>query len=180
MTLKNLRIGLDIDDTLADFFNSYKEYFNTQKYPSRLKEHNITKNVVRILKFDREFWTGLPIKNRISFVPELYCTSRVCNKAWTKQWLRINNYPPSPVYQIFGHGVNKAKFIKGKVDIFIDDSFINFKMLNLAGIPCLLLDETDSKDWDYNGKIYSLDRNEILEEYFLFKHKVLPYIRELL
>ena len=43
MTLKNLKIGLDIDDTLADFINSYKEYFNTNKYPSRLKEHNITK-----------------------------------------------------------------------------------------------------------------------------------------
>lgn len=180
MTLQNLRIGLDIDDTLADFFSTYQEYFNTKKYPSRLKEHNITKNVVRILKFDRDFWINLPVKNRISFTPELYCTSRVCNKNWTKQWLRLNQFPSSPVYQIFGHGVNKAKLIKGKVDVFVDDSLINFQLLNMSGIPCLLLDETDSKPWDYDGKIYSLDINEILEEYFLFKHKVLPYFRELI
>ena len=180
MILKNLKIGLDIDDTLADFFNSYKEYFNTKKYPNRLKDYNITKNVVRILKFDRDFWINLPIKNRISFVPELYCTSRVCNKNWTKRWLHINNFPPSPVYQIFGHGVNKAKLIKGKVDIFIDDSLINFMLLNMSGVPCLLLDDKNSKSWDYNGKIRSLDRNEILEEYFLFKHKVLPHFQELI
>lgn len=180
MTLKSLRIGLDIDDTLADFFPEYQKYFNTKKYPHRLKEHNITKNVVRVLKFDRNFWINLPIKNVISFTPELYCTSRVCNKDWTKQWLRINNFPNSPVYQIFGHGVNKARLIKGKVDIFVDDSFINFKLLNMSGIPCLLLDQKGTKDWDYNGKIYSLELNEILEEYFLFKHRVLPYFKELI
>lgn len=179
MTLKNLRIGLDIDDTLANFIDSYKEYFNTKKYPHRLKDHNITKNVVRVLKFDRDFWINLPVKNQINFKPELYCTSRVCNKLWTKRWLQMNNFPNSPVYQIFGHGTNKAKLIKGKVDIFVDDSLINFTLLNLSGVPCLLLDTKGTKDWDYNGKIHSLNLNEILEEYFLFKHKVLPYFQEL-
>lgn len=180
MTLKNLKIGLDIDDTLASFFDSYKEYFNTKKYPSRLKDHNITKNVVRVLKFDRDFWINLPVKNRISFIPELYCTARVCNKDWTKHWLRVNNFPQSPVYQIFGHGVNKAKFIKGKVDVFIDDSLLNFKLLNMSGVPCLLLDPEHKKAWNHSGRIHSLDKNEILEEYFLFKLRVLPYLQELI
>ena len=180
MTLKNLRIGLDIDDTLASFISSYKEYFKTDKYPSRLKEENITKNVVRILKFNRDFWVNLPVRNRITFIPELYCTSRVCNKEWTKRWLALHGFPKRPVYQIFGHGVNKARLIKGKVDMFVDDSIVNFKLLNAAGVPCLLLDEYDTKDWDYEGKVYSLDLNEILEEYFLFKHKVLPYFQELI
>lgn len=180
MTLKNLRIGLDIDDTLAAFIESYKEYFKVDKYPSRLKEKNVTKNVVRTLKFDRDFWINLPVRNSIAFIPELYCTSRVCNKRWTKQWLALNKFPNSPVYQIFGHGVNKARFIKGKVDIFVDDSIVNFKLLNSSGVPCLLLDEDNTKPWDYEGKVSSLDLNEILETYFLFKHKILPYFNELI
>ena len=180
MTSRNLRIGLDIDDTLADFINSYKEYFNTSRYPSRLKENNITKNVVRVLKFDRNFWVNLPIKNTISFIPELYCTARVCNKNWTKRWLVTHGFPKRPVYQIFGHGVNKAKLIKGKVDLFIDDSIINFELLNASGIPCLLLDQYNTKSWGLNGKIHSLDLDEILEEYSLFKHKVFPYFVELI
>lgn len=179
MTLKNLRIGLDIDDTLATFFDTYKEYFNTKKYPSRLKEHNITKNVVRILKFDRDFWLNLPVKNRITFVPELYCTSRVCNKAWTKEWLNRNMFPRRPVYQVFGHGMDKSRYIKGKVDIFVDDSLTNFIALNLSGIPCLLLDNGRNDWWEHDGRIFSLDKNEILEEYFRFKHRVLPHFEEL-
>ena len=180
MTLKNLRIGLDIDDTLACFFDAYKVYFNTKKYPYRLKERNITKNVVRVLKFDRNFWIDLAVKNRITFVPELYCTSRVCNKLWTKEWLKRNNFPNSPVYQIYGHGVNKAKYIKGKVDIFIDDSVLNFEMLNASGVPCLLLDAPHNQHWGHGGRIYSLNLDEILEEYFLFKHSVLPHFKELI
>ena len=53
-------------------------------------------------------------------------------------------------------------------------------MLNMSGVPCLLLDQKGNKGWEYNGVIHSLDRNEILEEYFLFKHKVLPYFHELI
>ena len=180
MTLSSLRIGLDIDDTLANFTDSYKYYFNTKKYPHRLSEKNMTKNVVRVLKFDRNFWINLPIKNIINFVPELYCTSRVCNKEWTKRWLAENGFPKRPVYQIYGHGVNKAKFIKGKVDIFVDDSLMNFILLNQSGVPCLLLDTPTNRSWEHRGRIYSLERNEILEEYFLFKHAVLPNFQELL
>ena len=180
MISKNLKIGLDIDDTIADFFGSYKEYFNTNKYPSRLKDHNITKNVVRILKFDRNFWINLPIKNNITFIPELYCTARVSNKTWTKKWLQMHGFPDSPVYQIFGHGVNKAKYIKGKVDIFVDDSLTNFRLLNMAGVPCLLLDTDRNQSWEYDGRVYSLDRDEIIEKYFVFKNSVLPYFQELI
>lgn len=180
MTLSSLRIGLDIDDTLADFINSYRHYFNTKKYPYRLSEKHITRNVVRVLKFDRNFWINLPIKNVIDFIPELYCTARVCNKEWTKQWITQNGFPKRPVYQIFGHGVNKAKFIKGRVDIFVDDSLVNFTLLNQSGVPCLLLDTPYNQSWEYGGRVYSLNRNEILEEYFLFKHGVFPYFDELI
>jgi len=164
------KIGLDIDDTLARFFDSYKEYFNTKKYPARLKEPNITKNVVRILKFDKDFWLNLPVKHTCNFIPTLYCTSRVCNKDWSKKWLLDNGFPNSPVHQIFGHKVSKVPRIKGKVDLFIDDSLHNFIDLNLSGIPCLLIDSEYNQWWKNGGRIHSLDIEEISEVFNDFKN----------
>ena len=34
---------------------------------------------------------------------------------------------------------NKADFIKGRVDVFIDDSVSNFIAMNLAGVPCFVV-----------------------------------------
>lgn len=174
------KIGLDIDDTLASFFDRYKVYFDTKKHPARLKEPNVTKNVVRVLKFDRDFWLDLPVKHTCNFIPELYCTSRVCNKLWTKEWLRRNGFPNSPVHQIFGHKVSKVPRIKGKVDLFIDDSLHNFIDLNLAGIPCLLIDSEYNKWWKHSGRVHSLDINEILEVFNDFKNNEFPNFKDLI
>jgi len=175
-----LKIGLDIDDTLARFFDSYKEYFNTKKYPSRLKEPNVTKNVVRILKFDRDFWLNLPVKHTCNFEPELYCTSRVCNKDWSKKWLIDHGFPNRPVHQIFGHKVSKVPRVKGKIDLFIDDSMHNFIDLNLAGIPCLLIDSDNNQWWKHGGRIHSLDEEEILEVFNKFKNEEFLNFRDLI
>ena len=163
------KIGLDIDDTLAGFFDAYKQRFDTDRYPERLKEPNVTKNVARVLKFDREFWLNLPVKHTCNFIPTLYCTSRVCNKDWSKRWLAKHGFPSSPLYQIFGHKVSKAPRIKGRVDLFIDDSTRNFIDLNLSGIPCLLIDSEYNQWWKNGGRIHSLDIEEISEVFNDFK-----------
>lgn len=51
-------------------------------------------------------------KNRINFIPELYCTKRVCNKDYSKTWLRNNGYPNKPIYQVLYQRANKARYIK--------------------------------------------------------------------
>ena len=117
-----LRIGLDIDDVLGDFMGWYKRRFECDKYPHRLKEHIITRNVQKILRTDKSFWIGLPVISKPDFEPTLYCTKRVNPKKWTKLWLRLNNFPDKPVYQLFSQSGNKADLIKGRVDVFIDDS----------------------------------------------------------
>jgi hypothetical protein len=63
---------------------------------------------------------------------------------------------------------NKATMIKGRVDVFVDDSISNFIKLNLSGVPCLLIDQPDNQSWGPIGRIYSLNKEEILDAYNLF------------
>lgn len=151
-----LKIGLDLDDTLNIWYSEYIKRFGLPKTDSE-----ITRNVQRVLIRDRQWWINLPVKNRINFIPELYCTKRVCNKDYSKTWLRNNGYPDRPVYQVLYQRANKAKYIKGKVDVFVDDSVSNFIQMNLAGVPCLLIASEGNEKWGPYGKIYSLDEEEI-------------------
>lgn len=156
-----LRIGLDIDDVLGDFMGWYKRRFECDKYPHRLKEHIITRNVQKILRTDKSFWIGLPVISKPDFEPTLYCTKRVNPKKWTKLWLRLNNFPDKPVYQLFSQSGNKADLIKGRVDVFIDDSEFNVRQMNAAGVPTLIF----RKQVEGLYTVNSLSIDEISETY---------------
>lgn len=163
-----MKIGCDIDDCLAEFMLTYLNRFGTPK-----KSSDITKNVTRILINDKEFWLNLPVLNTLDFIPELYCTKRINSKSWTKQWLKNNGFPDRPVYQMYYQHGNKADMIKGRVDVFIDDSVSNFIKMNLSGVPCLLYDKEYNKSWGPVGRIYNLKYdtivstyNEFMENYF--------------
>jgi hypothetical protein len=170
-----IKIGLDIDDVLASFLPEYLNKFGNPK-----NNFEITKNVEKVLKHDREFWLSLPVLNTLNFEPALYCTKRVNCKTWTKKWLENNNFPNKPVYQVICQCRNKADFIKGRVDVFVDDSITNFIQMNLAGVPCLLLDKEYNQDWGPIGRIYSLDVSEIEDAYKLFMDTVFPNFKNLL
>lgn len=175
----NIRIGLDIDDVLSDFWESYCKYFNTDKNPKMLENYTITKNVERILKKDRDFWLGLHMKQFPNFNPTLFCTKRVNNKVWTKKWLAKYGYN-SPVYQMYIQSGNKANMIKGRVDVFVDDSVHNMITMNLSGIPCLLMDTPNNQDWGPIGRLYTLDKNDIIDTYNLFMETMFPIFKNLL
>ena len=161
--MKNkLRIGLDMDQVLDDFMGPYLKRFGNPKKPT-----DITRNVQQILSKDREFWLSLPVINTLDFIPELYCSKRVNPKVWSKKWLADNGFPNRPLYQMLYQKGNKATMIKGRVDVFIDDSVENFIQLNMSGVPCLLLDTPYNQDAGPELKIYSLDLEEIKFAYNL-------------
>lgn len=162
-----LRIGLDLDDTVCDFLGPYFERFGIPK-----KDYEITRNVSRILIKDKDFWMGLPVIHRPDFVPTLYCTKRVHSKLWSRQFLEKNSLPVAPIYQVWSQTSSKAPKIKGRVDVFIDDSISNFIDLNLNGIPCLLMDGIHNQKWGPVGRIFSLDKDEIEECYYLFRSTI--------
>jgi hypothetical protein len=158
-----LRVGFDLDDTIFGFTEGYiKRFKKLPKY-----DWAITRNVTNILIHERDFWVNLPVIRRPNFEPKLYCSSRVSKKAWSKKAIEINDLPNSPLYQVPGYHIPKSKYIKGRVDVFIEDSPHQWKALNLAGIPCLLIESRNNKELDPVLKIYSLDYNEIEDAYYL-------------
>ena len=163
-----MRIGLDIDDCLADFWGAYCEYFDTKHNPKMLEDEIITRNVQRILRKDKDFWLNLKVKNRPDFVPELYCTKRVNNKRWTREWLLSNGFPDRPIYQMYYQHGNKADMIKGRVDVFIDDSLTNVLQCQKSGVPALLFHTERTEDFPM-VKVYSLNKDDIIDSYLFMK-----------
>ena len=160
-----LRIGLDVDGVLADFEGGYLKRF--KKWPKN--DWAITRNVANILIHERDFWLSLPVLRMPDFEPRLYCSARVNSRHWTKKYLKDNEFPNSPLFQVPGYKISKAPTLKGRVDVFIDDSVKNFIDLNLHGIPCLLMDSPANQEWGPIGRIYSLQKNEIEDTYLLAK-----------
>ena len=154
----NLRIGLDIDGTIANFDLGYLKRFG--KFPQY--DWGITRNVKHILIKEKAFWLGLPVLRRPNFVPALYCSVRVSNPRWTKDFLKRNDFPDARLYQLKGGwGTSKYNTLKNKVDVFIDDSIWNFEDLNSKGVKCLLITTESNKGYNTPYRINSLDVNEI-------------------
>lgn len=160
----SLKIGLDIDDTLLGFWETYLEIFGTPK-----NNYEITKNVNKLQK-NKLFWESLPKLREIDFEPTLYCTKRINSKVYTRNSLAKNGFPIKPIYQVVYQKGNKANFIKGKVDVFIDDSINNFEDLNAAGILCLLIDSENNQKYKTHLRIYDLNFDTILTKYNQWKN----------
>lgn len=152
--LKRAKIGLDIDEVLADWVGHWTKY-HKQDTP----EHwNFDRDIVskfESLKDDKDFWLSIPVKTSpsdIPFEPHCYITSRSIPKEWTEEWLDKNGFPTLPVYSI-GHGVSKVEAVKNSgVDIYVDDRFENFVELNNAGICCFLFDAPHNTRYDVGYK----------------------------
>jgi hypothetical protein len=172
----NLKISLDLDGTIFDWDNYYQSKFGIPK-----SDFEITKNVMGILRKDKQYWLEQPILNIPNFIPNCYCTSRVIPKRWITDQIKVNDLPKAPVYQVFGFGLSKYSQLKrSQSSVHVDDSISVFKDLNSKGIPCLLLDSPNNKDWGPIGRIYSLDIDEIEEVYDLFIRTMFPCFKELI
>ncbi len=165
--MNKIRIGLDIDGTLGDFYGSYSVFFNAERNPKVLENRNITKNVVK-LKTNKDFWLGLPKIEDINFEPELYCTKRIHPKTWSRQWLVNNGFPDKPIYQLVCQLGNKASLIKGRCDVLVDDSVYDVVSCIKSGLPALLIDRPHNRWFGPEFRVFSLDEDEIREAYDLF------------
>lgn len=171
----DLKISLDIDGCICDFYTPYVE-----KYGKPKKDSDITKNVVGALKKDKDFWLSLPIINIPNFKVRQYTTARCISKSWVKKYLEQSNMPKAPIYQLYSHCLSKVPKIKmGGCDLHIDDSLEVFLDCNLHGQPCLLMDSPFNKDWGPIGRIYSLDIDEIEYCFNLFM-PIFPHFKNLL
>lgn len=68
---------------------------------------------------------------------------------------------------VYQHG-NKADIIKGKVDIFIDDSLPNVLKCQKSGLFTLLFHTEKTADFPM-FKVFSLNKDEIIDSYLFTK-----------
>jgi len=135
------RIGIDVDEVLADFIGAYIERYKQDVPIFWNFDKNFEENYATLIN-DEEFWVNLkPIlkPTDLPFEPVVYITSRpetLCE--FTKKWLfEVNKYPIAPVICC----ANKLDICKEyKLDVFIDDKFDTFCQLNKNGILCYLFD----------------------------------------
>ena len=161
--MKKLKIALDLDDTIFDFFGEYKKMFPGKK---NLVDSTITKNVYK-LKRNKSFWENLPLIEKPDFEPYIYATKRINSKNYTRNCLIKHELPIKPIYQMYYQKGNKADMIKGKCDVLIDDSITNVMQAINSGLPALIIDRPHNQNGSPVFRIYNLDYKEILDAYEL-------------
>lgn len=148
------RIGLDVDEVLANFVTAYCTRYNLpiphcwnfdRHFAERMEE----------LKQDKAFWLNLkPLINPadLPFEPAAYITSRIIPNEWTQEWLDKHGFPIAPVITTTS-GFNKAEHCKElNIQIFIDDNFSTMVELNKEGICCFLMDAKHNQRYDVGSK----------------------------
>lgn len=150
------KVGLDIDEVLADWLGGYKEKYGYKP------DHEFDSWYLHYKILDRckdelgnAFYTNLKPKIKPSdlpFEPHCYITSRNIPQVITEEWIYKNGFPCRPVYTI-KQGESKVELAKKSgIDIFVDDVYSNFLELNKAGICCYLWDAPHNKKFEVGYK----------------------------
>lgn len=146
------RIGLDIDDVLADFMGAYSNKYGVQEPKFWSFDRAMEERYATVCE-DKDFWLSMPVKTKpedIPFEPTCYVTSRKCPVEWTEEWLAINGFPAVPVYSGVESKVEVCK--KEELDYFVDDRYENFVQLNKNGILCFLLSAPHNTRYEVGEK----------------------------
>jgi 5'(3')-deoxyribonucleotidase len=157
--LSPLKIGLDIDDVLADFVGKWRERYPNNEVNFWNFDKDMKEKFAEVAQ-DKEFWMTMKPKIKpedLPFEPTCYITSRMIPNDWTEEWLQLNGFPAVPVHTI---GFNESKVDVAKesgIEIFVDDRYENFVELNNAGIATFLMDAKHNQRYDVGFKrIHSL------------------------
>jgi len=153
------RVGLDIDDVLADFCQAYVERYPDVPYPSFWNFDQQGEARFAEIAQDREFWLNVPPKiapEDLPFEPVVYITSRKQPVKWTEEWLARHGFPSVPV--VSSQGESKADYAKAFcVDVFVDDNYETYLDMNANGILTYLMDAVHNRKYDVGyRRLYSL------------------------
>lgn len=155
------RIGLDIDDVIADWIGSWCAYFK-KPIPRSWQFHRGIESELDRMRDNKDFWMGITPcteHKEWGFEPVVYITARPVPDGWTEEWLDKHGFPAAPVVNV---GLGGSKVIAAqqfKLDLFVDDRFEYFQDLNHAGVPCLLFDAHHNQRYNVGPKrIYDLNQ----------------------
>jgi hypothetical protein len=147
------KVGLDIDEVLADFVGGLMKRFpDTVDRAVYWNDYKLQENFKEVIN-DESFWLELETKvDSLPFEPHCYITSRPCSTEITEKWLASKGFPKAPVYTV---GLDKSKVEVAReagIDVFVDDAYHNFVELNKAGILCYLYNAPHNERYDVGHK----------------------------
>lgn len=151
--LTQYKIGLDIDEVLADFVGGMmKKFPDMKERPVYWNDPHIAQNFSDVIS-DEDFWMGLEAKvSELPFEPHCYITSRPIPSELTEKWLDSKGFPRAPIYTV-GVGNSKVDIAKKSgIDIFVDDAYHNFVTLNKEGICTYLFTADHNAKYDVGHK----------------------------
>jgi 5'(3')-deoxyribonucleotidase len=140
------RVGIDIDDVLADFLTKYCERYELEKPSAWMFDNKWSERYEEIIN-DPHFYLSLKpiiLPSELPFEPTVYITSRDERlREKTERWLfDIWGYPQAPV--VFTKDKLPEAW-KYELDIFIDDKYDTFHRLNHNGMFCYLFDASHNQ-----------------------------------
>jgi hypothetical protein len=147
------KIGLDIDEVLADFVGGMMQRFpQMDKRSVYWNDPHIIDNF-SVIKDDHDFWLSLAPKiESLPFEPCCYITSRPIPTEITAQWLKLHGFPTAKIYTV-GHNESKVAIAKESgLELFVDDRYENFVELNKSGVCCFLMDAPHNQRYDVGFK----------------------------
>lgn len=148
------KIGLDVDDVLADFLPAYCEEYRIP-IPAHWNFDRKMGERLADLSETKDFYIGLSPKvspEELLFEPSAYVTSRPIPSGWTQEWLDKNGFPVAPVVTVSSASEKVEAIKKLDIDVFVDDNFDTFCALNKAGVCCYLYDMPHNKRYDVGYK----------------------------
>lgn len=151
---KQYKVGLDIDEVLADWVTAWIKKYGIEKQPESWYFDRKIMDRFEEMRTNGElddFYMGLePLVNpsELPFQPHCYITSRPVSTKITEAWLDKHGFPTAPVHTV---ELRKSKVDVAKeagINIFIDDSFSNFIDLNKEGILTYLFSRKHNQKFD--------------------------------
>lgn len=152
------KIGLDIDDVLADFIPTFSKKFKLAAPSSWSWSYGLSDKFKELFSNEKDvesFYLSIPAKIKpedIPFEPHCYLTSRSVPKWVTETWIEENGFPCSPVISV-PFGASKVEMARqAGIEVFVDDRFENFVELNNAGICCYLFDSPHNQRYNVGNR----------------------------
>lgn len=151
------KVGLDIDNVIADYTGHYIQYHNFSN-KERPKHYNDPRfrnpDFYQKSNLDKDFFLNIPRMinpDELLFEPVCYVTARHIPIEWTQEWLNINGFPMATLISV-GDSPKSEVLKDFELDYFIDDHYENFVELNKAGIPTLLFTQPHNVKYEVGSK----------------------------
>lgn len=153
------KIGLDVDEVIADFIGSLCKHLNLKERP---KFWNFTySNFFKDEEEQVKLLEGLPRlvdPGTLLFEPVCYITSRSVDIKVTEKWIEGNGFPCCKVWVAKDYSDKVMIAEREGLDIFVEDNYNYYRMFKDSSVRCLLMDAPHNQRYNVGSdRIYNVN-----------------------